>query len=673
MAASNSAETAFKNVAGVNRPSEPEPERERQNVAGRQRPVERRRGGRGRTLARLVKTLFSFYPVMLPVVLACIVVSAVLSALPATFMQRALEIVTAHWQEGDWESVAGQVTTLVLTLVGIYVVSLALSFTYTRLMAVITQGSLEKFRERLFDHMQDLPISFFDQHQRGDIMSHYTNDIDALRQMIGQSLPNITLTMVTLVSVFCVMIYYSVWMAAIVVAGVLFMAYMTKVLGSRSARNFVAQQKEIGLVEGHVEEVMNGQRVVKVFCHEEAAQEDFDVRNRRLFEASRAANMYTNTLGPILMNLGNLIYVIVALVGGVFIECGVPNLSISGLPFSIAVTVPFLNMTKQFAGQIGQISQQINSVVMGLAGAERIFELMDEPVEHDEGYVELVACTIDRDGNVRECDRRSDDWAGQWAWRHPHGNGSLTYTPLTGDVRLFDVDFAYRPGHTVLHDVSVWAKPGQKVAFVGATGAGKTTITNLINRFYDIADGKIRYDGININKIKKPDLRRSLGVVLQDVNLFTGTVMDNIRFGRLDASDEECMAAARLVGADGFIKRLPEGYNTMLTDNGSNLSQGQRQLLSIARCAVADPPVMILDEATSSIDTHTEEIVQRGMDALMTGRTTFVIAHRLSTVRNSDAIIVLDHGRIIERGTHDELIAKRGTYYQLYTGAFELE
>ena len=661
-ARNNSAESILKNVTGSNQPTEPEREPERQNVAGRQVAAPQRRGGRGKTLSRLIRTLFSFYPKMLPLVILCIVVSAVLSALPATFMQRTLEIVTANWESGDWESVAGQVGSLVLTLVGIYVVSLVLSFTWTRAMAIITQGSLEKFRERLFGHMQDLPISYFDQHQRGDIMSHYTNDIDALRQMIGQSLPNITLTFVTCVSVITVMVYYSVWMCLVVVAGVLFMAYMTKQLGGRSARNFVAQQKEIGIVEGHVEEVMNGQRVVKVFCHEEAAQEDFDVRNRRLFEASRAANMYTNTLGPILMNLGNLIYVIVALVGGVFIETGVPNLSISGLPFSIAVTVPFLNMTKQFAGQIGQISQQINSVVMGLAGAERIFELMDEPVEHDEGYVELVACTIDRDGNVRECDRRSGDWAGRWAWRHPHGDGSLTYTPLAGDVRLFDVDFAYRPGHTVLHDVSVWAK-----------GAGKTTITNLINRFYDIADGKIRYDGININKIKKPDLRRSLGVVLQDVNLFTGTVMDNIRFGRLDASDEECMAAARLVGADGFIKRLPEGYDTMLTDNGAALSQGQRQLLSIARCAVADPPVMILDEATSSIDTHTEEIVQRGMDALMTGRTTFVIAHRLSTVRNSDAIIVLDHGRIIERGTHDELIAKKGTYYQLYTGAFELE
>ena len=670
----NSAENILKNVTGSNQPAEPEHAPERQNVAGRQVEQPRRRGGRGKTLGRLIKMLFSFYPKMLPLVIVCIVVSAVLSALPATFMQRTLEIVTATWQDGDWEAVAGSITSLVLTLVGIYAVSLVLNFTWTRAMAVITQGSLEKFRERLFGHMQDLPISYFDQHQRGDIMSHYTNDIDALRQMIGQSLPNITLTMVTLVSVFSVMIYYSVWMAIVIVAGVLFMGYMTKVLGSRSARNFVAQQREIGIVEGHIEEVMNGQRVVKVFCHEDAAQEDFDVRNRRLYEASRAANMYTNTLGPILMNLGNLIYVIVALAGGVFIEAGVPNLSISGLPFSIAVTVPFLNMTKQFAGQIGQISQQINSVVMGLAGAERLFELMDEPVEQDEGYVELVACTIDRDGTVHECKRRDEHWAGQWAWRHPHqADGTVTYTPLAGDVRLFDVDFAYEPGHTVLHDVSLYAKPGQKVAFVGATGAGKTTITNLINRFYDIEDGKIRYDGININKIKKSDLRRSLGVVLQDVNLFTGTVMDNIRFGRLDATDEECMAAARLVGADGFIKRLPEGYNTWLTDNGSNLSQGQRQLLSIARCAVADPPVMILDEATSSIDTHTEEIVQRGMDALMTGRTTFVIAHRLSTVRNSDAIIVLDHGRIIERGSHDELIAKRGTYYQLYTGAFELE
>ena len=669
MSSSNSAETAFKNTLGVNTPEAPKPEDTRQNVAGRKKPPVKKSGVRTKTLSRLIKTLFQFYPKALPLVICCIVVSAILSSLPATFMQRALEIVTATWESGDWESVAGRIGSLVITLIGIYCVSLILNFTWTRTMAVITQGSLEKFREKLFDHMQDLPISYFDTHQRGDIMSHYTNDIDALRQMIGQSLPNITLTMVTLISVFCVMIYYSVWMAIIVVAGVGFMAYMTKVLGSRSARNFIAQQKEIGIVEGHVEEIMNGQRVVKVFCHEEAAQEDFDVRNEELFRAARAANMYTNTLGPILMNLGNLMYVIVALMGGVFIELGVPNLSISGLGFSIAVTVPFLNMTRQFSGQIGQISQQINSVVMGLAGAERLFELMDEEPEHDEGYVTLVNTKMENGELVETTDTKS----GRWAWKHPHHDGTTTLVPLRGDVRLNHVDFGYKPGHTVLHDVSVWAEPGQKIAFVGATGAGKTTITNLINRFYDIEDGKIRYDGININKIKKSDLRRSLGMVLQDVNLFTGTVMDNIRYGRLDASDEECIAAAKLAGAHSFIQRLPEGYNTMLTDNGSNLSQGQRQLLSISRAAVADPPVMILDEATSSIDTRTEAIVQKGMDALMSGRTTFVIAHRLSTVRNSDAIIVLDHGRIIERGSHDELIAKRGVYYQLYTGAFELE
>ena len=643
-------------------------EANRQNVAGRSKAPVKPKGGKGKTLIRLLRTLFSFYPKLLPLVFCCLVTNSILSALPATFMQRALEVVTDTWESGDWASASGPIRSIVLTLICIYAVSLTLSFTWNRIMAIVTQGSLEKFREKVFDHMQDLPIRFFDTHQRGDIMSHYTNDIDALRQMIGQSLPNITLTIVTCISVICVMLYYSVWMCIIIVAGVLFMSYVTKQLGGRSAKNFVAQQREIGIVEGHVEEIMNGQRVVKVFCHEDAAQDDFDVRNEALFQAARAANMYSNTLGPILMNLGNLMYVIVALMGGVFIELGVPNLSISGLAFSIAVTVPFLNMTKQFAGQIGQISQQINAVVMGLAGAERLFELLDEEPEADEGYVTLVNTRM-QDGELVECDKRT----GRWAWKWPHHDGSVELVPLQGDVRLNHVDFGYEPGHTVLHDVSVWAEPGQKIAFVGATGAGKTTITNLINRFYDIADGKIRYDGININKIKKDDLRRSLGMVLQDVNLFTGTVMDNIRYGRLDATDEECIAAAKLAGAHGFIERLPEGYNTMLTDNGSNLSQGQRQLLSISRAAVADPPVMILDEATSSIDTRTEAIVQKGMDALMNGRTTFVIAHRLSTVRNSDAIIVLDHGRIIERGSHDELIAKRGVYYQLYTGAFELE
>ncbi|MBM6687703.1 ABC transporter ATP-binding protein [Collinsella tanakaei] len=654
----------------INSDAKKQYEASRQNVAGRQAPAAPARGGRGKTLGRLIRTLFTFYPKLLPIVVVCIVVQAILSAMPATFIQRALEIVTATWESGDWASVSGSITTLTLTLICVYAVTLAANFTQTRLMAIITQGSLEKFREMLFDHMQDLPISYFDQHQRGDIMSYYTNDIDTLRQMISQSMPNICLTVITCCSVICVMVYYSVWMALVVILGVCFMAYMTKQLGGRSARNFVAQQHEISVVEGHVEEIMNGQRVVKVFCHEDAAQEDFDVRNEKLFRAARAANMYTNTLGPILMNLGNLMYVIVALAGGIFIAFGTPNVSVSGLAFSVAVTVPFLNMTKQFAGQIGQISQQINAVVMGLAGAERIFELMDEEPEHDEGYVTLVNTKMEN-GQLVEVE--TGKHTGRWAWKHPHHDGTVELVPLEGDVRLSHVDFGYKPGHTVLHDVSVWAKPGQKIAFVGATGAGKTTITNLINRFYDIADGKIRYDGININKIKKNDLRRSLGMVLQDVNLFTGTVMDNIRYGRLDATDEECIAAAKLAGAHGFIERLPEGYNTMLTDNGSNLSQGQRQLLSISRAAVADPPVMILDEATSSIDTRTEAIVQRGMDALMNGRTTFVIAHRLSTVRNSDAIIVLDHGRIIERGSHDELIAKRGTYYQLYTGAFELE
>ena len=669
---SNAVSETFKNTLGVNSPKPEKEEDTRQNVAKRQvPPAPKKRGARGKTLGRLLKTLFSFYPRLLPMVLICIVISAILSSLPATYMQRTLEIVTDTWQSGDWTAAAARIEPLILSLIGIYLVSLVLSFTYTRTMAVITQGSLEKFREKLFDHMQDLPIRFFDTRQHGDIMSHYTNDIDALRQMIGQSLPNITLTIVTCISVICVMVYYSVWLAIVVVAGVLFMAYMTKVLGSRSARNFVAQQKMIGVVEGHVEEIMNGQKVVKVFCHEQAAQEDFDVKNEELYRAARNANMYTNTLGPILMNLGNLMYVIVALVGGIFIEANVPNLSVSGLAFSIAVTVPFLNMTKQFAGQIGQISQQINAVVMGLAGADRIFELIDEEPEADEGYVTLVNAQVNPDTWQLE---EADHHTGMWAWKHPHrATGEIEYVPLRGDLVMDNVDFGYTPDHEVLHGVSVFAKPGQKVAFVGATGAGKTTITNLINRFYDIADGKIRYDGINVNKIRKADLRRSLGVVLQDVNLFTGTVMDNIRYGNLDATDEECIAAAKLAGADDFITRLPDGYDTMLTGNGAQLSQGQRQLISIARAAVADPPAMILDEATSSIDTRTEAIVQAGMDKLMEGRTTFVIAHRLSTVRNSDAIICLDHGRIIERGNHDELIAKRGYYYQLYTGAFELE
>ncbi len=628
----------------------------------------------GRTALRVIKMLRKFYPVMLPTVAVCILVQCIVQATPNIFMERCLTVVGEFWESGDWAAAQPQVFTNAAILAVMYFLSLICNAVWQQLMAILTQGALKKFRCLMFDHMQDLPIRYFDTHPHGDVMSYYTNDVDALRQMIAQSLPQLFLTTLMLISVSAIMIYYSLPLTLVVVGGAAVMAFLAKTLAGRSAKNFLRTQRAVATVEGHVEEVMNGEKVVKVFCHERQTEAAFDELNDELEAAARAANSYANTLMPILMNAGNLLYVIVAVASGVFLVTGIPNPSISGLPLTIAVAVPFLNMTKQFANQIGQISNQVNSVVMGLAGAERIFELLDEPVEEDEGYVELVACKIDRDGKVTECERRDHDWAGQWAWRHPHqADGSVTYTPLAGDVRLFGVDFAYEPGHTVLHDVSLYAKPGQKVAFVGATGAGKTTITNLLNRFYDIEDGKIRYDGININKIKKPDLRRSLGVVLQDVNLFTGTVMDNIRYGRLDATDEECIAAARLAGADDFVRRLPEGYDTMLTDNGAALSQGQRQLLSIARAAVADPPVMVLDEATSSIDTRTEAIVQRGMDALMTGRTTFVIAHRLSTVRNSDVIIVLDHGRIIERGTHDELIAKKGTYYQLYTGAFELE
>ena len=625
------------------------------------KPATARKGARrSGTLVRLIKLLFSFYPVLLPLVMAGVLLCGLINSIGSVFLQSALEVISTSWQTGDWSAAQPKILQIVLTLGTIYIIGNLVSLFWNRYMAVITQGSLEKLREKMFNHMQDLPIRYFDTNQRGDIMSHYTNDIDTLRQMISQSLPNLLQTIIVLGTVLFIMLYFSVWMCLVIITGIVCMVFLTKMLGSNSARFFIAQQREIGVVEGHIEEVMNGQKVVKAFCHEAAAEADFDKRNEKLFEVSQKANMYANILMPVLMNLGNLIYVVVALAGGIFLALNVPNLSISGMPLSIAVVVPFLNMTKQFCGQIGQVSQQINAVVMGLAGAERIFDLLDEEPEADEGYVTLVNARVNpKTWELEETDERT----GLWAWKHPHrADGTVTYVPLRGDVRMTGVDFGYTPDHEVLHDVSVYAKPGQKVAFVGATGAGKTTITNLINRFYDIADGKIRYDGINVNKIRKADLRRSLGVVLQDVNLFTGTVMDNIRYGKLDATDEECIKAAKLAGAHDFISRLPEGYGTMLTGNGSQLSQGQRQLLSIARAAVADPPAMILDEATSSIDTRTEAIVQRGMDALMQGRTTFVIAHRLSTVRNSDVIICLDHGRVIERGTHDELIAKKGYY-----------
>ncbi len=625
--------------------------------------------GRKAVLFRLIRMLFSFYPVLLPVTLICILLNAVISSIPSVFMQNVIAAVETSWQTGDWGSVSGQILGLVAVLAVFYVLSLLAGFAYTQLMAVITQGSLAKMREKMFNGMQDLPIKYFDSHNHGDVMSYYTNDIDTLRQMISQSIPQLIISGVTVVTVFSIMLYYSVWLTLVVILGVFCMTLVVKKVGGNSSRYFVRQQQAIGRTEGFVEEMMNGQKVVKVFCHEDEAKKDFDAINDALFADSEKANRYANMLMPILNNIGNVLYVAVALVGGLLLLNHAPNLSISGIAFGISIVVPFLNMTKQFSGNISQVSSQINAVIMGLAGTKRIFDLIDEKPEVDDGYVTLVNAREKADGSLEECEERTN----VWAWKHPHGDGTVTYTRLAGDVRLKEVDFGYEPDKTVLHDVTLYAKPGQKVAFVGSTGAGKTTITNLINRFYDIADGKIRYDGININKIKKADLRRSLGMVLQDTNLFTGTVMENIRYGRLEASDEECIAAAKLAGAHDFITRLPQGYDTPLSGNGASLSQGQRQLLSIARAAVADPPVMILDEATSSIDTRTEAIVQRGMDALMTGRTVFVIAHRLSTVQNSDAIMVLDHGRIIERGTHEDLLALKGTYYQLYTGALELD
>lgn len=621
------------------------------------------------TVKRLLRTMFEFYPVMLPLVLFCIVFSAVVGSIPSVFMQNIISFIESAWRTGDWNGVSGQIFKFVGILAIFYILSLIASFTYSRMMAVISQGSLKKLRVKMFDGMQDLPVKYFDTHNHGDIMSYYTNDIDTLRQMISQSFPQLLISTVTVITIFCIMIYYCVWLTLVVLVGVVCMILVTQKVGGGSARYFIRQQQSIGKMEGFVEEMMNGQKVVKVFCHEDESKVGFDKVNDSLFADSELANKYANILGPILNNIGNILYVVVALAGGLLLLSHAPNLSVSGLAISISIVVPFLNMTKQFAGNIGQVSHQINSVVMGIAGAERIFALIDEKPEVDDGYVTLVNAK-EVDGQLVECNDRT----GLWAWKHPHkADGTVTYTKLQGDVRLYDVDFGYSPDKTVLHNITLYAEPGQKVAFVGATGAGKTTITNLINRFYDIADGKIRYDNININKIKKADLRRSLGIVLQDTNLFTGTVMDNIRYGKLDATDDDCIAAARLAGAHDFITRLPEGYATPLAGNGANLSQGQRQLIAIARAAVADPPVMILDEATSSIDTRTEAIVQRGMDALMKGRTVFVIAHRLSTVKNSDVIMVLDHGRIIERGDHTKLIEEKGRYYQLYTGAFELE
>ena len=663
----------------------------------------RRKPDKG-VLKRVTGLLIKSYPVLIPIVIVCIVLSAVVSSIPAIFMQKVFAAITARvdiireaagvsgltavpkewiaensaFLAEQWSLAKSEILPMVGILIGLYVLSIAFITVQSQLMAKITQGFLDKMRCKMFDGMQNLPIKYFDTHKHGDIMSYYTNDIDTLRQLVSQSLPSLIQSSIIVLTVFGIMLWYSVPMTLVVLLGIGLMIIVSKKIGGGSAKYFIRQQRSVANFEGYIQETMNGQKVVKVFNHEKKAEEEFDKINGELFNDSYKAHAYANCLGPIIMNIGNILYVICAVVGGLFITLVAPNVSFRGLitagsflalPFSIDIIVPLLNMTKQFTGNVNQVSQQINSIIMGLAGAGRVFSLMDEKPETDDGYVTLVNCKIDENGNITETAERT----GKWAWKHPHGDGTLTYTELRGDVRMVDVDFEYEEGKPVLHDVSVYAEPGQKVAFVGATGAGKTTITNLINRFYDIADGKIRYDGINVNKIKKADLRRSLGIVLQDTNLFTGSVMDNIRYGRLDATDEECIAAAKLAGADDFITRLPGGYDTELSNNGANLSQGQRQLIAIARAAVADPPVMILDEATSSIDTRTEAIVQKGMDKLMEGRTVFVIAHRLSTVRNSDVIMVLDHGRIIERGNHEKLIAEKGVYYQLYTGAFELE
>ncbi len=620
---------------------------------------------------RLIKTIFGYYPVHLIVVAVCLLISAVSSISMSVFMQRLIDDCIMPGLTEGWEAVAAKVLGTIAVLAGIYGIGVLCSFIYTRIMAIVCQGTLKRFRDSMFDKMQTLPIKYFDTHAHGDIMSTYTNDADAVRQIIGQSMPSLFSSVISIFGLAVVMLSYSLWLFLLVMVALFIIGKAGAHFGGKSGKYMVGRQKSLAKEEGFIEEMMTGLKVVKVFTHEQEAKDDFDKLNEQLFDDSMLADKNGNVLGPITNNVGNIFYVVLAVFGSVLYSLGAVNVCLRGVePLSLGMVVTFLGMFRHLSQMVGQISQQITMVMMGLAGASRIFDLIDEKPEEDNGYCELVNVKRGENGELIETTEKTN----LWAWKHPHKEaGTVTYTELKGEIELENVDFGYVPEKLVLEDVSLHAKAGEKFAFVGATGAGKTTITNLINRFYDIPDGKIRFDGININKIKKPDLRRSLGLVLQDVNLFTGTVMENIRYGRLDATDEECSEAAKLANADDFITRLPEGYNTMLTGNGASLSQGQRQLLSIARAAVANTPAMILDEATSSIDTRTEALVQNGMDRLMEGRTVFVIAHRLSTVRNAKSIIVLDHGHIIERGNHDELIAQKGVYYRLYTGAFEMD